>query len=178
VVRVRIEPNLDPLRWGCGTFLSRDRLNTAIGFPVCRATVNYSGEGYLGLLGWVQVVGTASADAMRWEPDPLALLRDLDLPFAFFGFAPTLFDTPVRADLSLPTIWTAHSFLCSVPGPVGDRIVRPVVGFEWGFRSSGADIAIEEPARLNLEAWDARLEMLQDRHPTWSFLHSGQSFTS
>ncbi len=167
-VRVTVEPNLDPVRWGCGTFLPQVQLEAALGFPVCRAVVEHSGEGYMSLSGWVQLVRSGPPGRVRWELDPLALLRGLDLPFAFFGFAPMLFDAPMRQDRSVALDWAAHSFLCAVP-TLGERIVVPLVGFRWGFQVCEGKISIERPSALALNAWDEHLQILQRGYPSWTF---------
>jgi hypothetical protein len=54
--------------------------------------------GYHALFGCVQLVGIEPRGAAerQFEPDPLEILDDLDLPFGFYGVRPTLFDPPSR----------------------------------------------------------------------------------
>lgn len=54
--------------------------------------------GYHALFGCVQLVGIEPPGAAerQFEPDPLEILDDLDLPFGFYGVRPTLFDPPSR----------------------------------------------------------------------------------
>src|SRR5207302_2556838 len=168
-VHVTVEPNLDPARWGFSTLLPPEQFEMAVGFPICRATVNYSGEGYFSLFGWVQLVCSGPPGSSEWELDPLVLLSALDLPFAFFGLAPTLFDAPVRRDRTAVLHWTAHSFLCAVPGPVGEHIVTPVAAFRWGFQLRDGDISIEGPSALAVSAWNEHRPMLTRAYPSWTF---------
>jgi hypothetical protein len=115
LVSVRVWPNDDPPSVG--------KAPGAEGFPVCEATVSTDLAGYDALFGWVQLVGIerSSAAERQFEPDPLEILDDLDLPFGFYGVRPTLFDAPSRQDRQQQLDWLAHSFLCMSPGAVMER---------------------------------------------------------
>jgi hypothetical protein len=67
-------------------------------FPVCTATIEYSGRGYRALFGWVQLVrSTDNASGGRaFEMDPFNLFEDALSPYCWFGITPTLFDAPSR----------------------------------------------------------------------------------
>lgn len=48
-------------------------------------------------MGWVQLVQSSdSGHPDRFELDPLALLRNANTPYAFFGIKPQLFDAPPK----------------------------------------------------------------------------------
>jgi len=76
VVRASVESNQDPERWGYREVDFREHRRGAIGFPVCRATVEHQAEGYARLMGWVQTVWTDGVGAL----DPWAPFDGLDLP--------------------------------------------------------------------------------------------------
>lgn len=162
LVSVRVWPNHDPPSVGAPP--------DAEGFPVCEATVSTELVGYEALFGWVQLVGIVRPGAKRrFEPDPLEILENLDLPFGFYGVRPMLFDAPSRRNRQQPLDWLAHSFLCISPGAVMERAVRPVAAFRWGFRSSNGRIALIPPSELALTAWDAHRGLLAAAYPGWRF---------
>ena len=54
--RVSITRNEEPARWGWRLLGIDVPLEHIVGFPVVEATVDYPGEGYAAVMGWVQVV--------------------------------------------------------------------------------------------------------------------------
>ncbi len=124
-VSVAVTSNQDPRALGCD--------ESARDFPVCEATVAYTGVGYDGLLGWVQLVGVG--DPPVFENDPLRIYDGLQTPFAFYGLSPTLFDAPSRRDRTRDLQWLAHSFLCVSPSGAMEHDVLAVLGFSWGLSS-------------------------------------------
>ena len=143
----------------------------ASGFPVCEATVESPLRGYAALMGWVQMVGTSAARGAtrRFEPDPLRIFDDLDLPFGFHGVAPTLFDAPYRRDRSHDLDWLAHSFLCASAGDPMERSVRPLAAFQWGFVLESGDVRIVPPTPLPLIEWTTHRPLLTAAYPSWVF---------
>lgn len=88
------------------------------GLPVCTATIDYAGTGYAAAMGWVQFVrSTDSGRPDVFELDPLALYKDVNTPYAFFGITPTLFDAPYR-DAEQDLVWRARSYLATTPDAV------------------------------------------------------------
>ena len=146
----------------------------ARGFPVCEATVTSGLTGYDALLGWVQLVGTVGPPSpprppeRRFEIDPLQLFDGIDLPFAFFGIHPTLYDAPSRRDRDQTLDWLAHSFLCLPDTPMA-RTVRPVAAFSWGFRLHAGTITIVPAIPLPLSTWTTHRPLLHRSFPTWRF---------
>lgn len=150
----------------------------ALGFPVCRATVEFALDGYLGLVGWVQLAGTfasATNSERSFEIDPLQVFEDVDMPFAFFGLRPQLFDAPSRRDLTRDLDWLAHSFLCVAPTGPMVKEVQAVLGFSWGFRIVRGRVEITRPRELDARDWRAHLPLLRRRYPTWAF-HGSDSW--
>lgn len=143
----------------------------AEGFPACQATVASDLQGYASLFGWVQLVGTESPEepTRRFEVDPLEISADLNWPFGFYGLLPTLFDAPSRRDRTQTLDWLAHSFLCVSPDDPMDRVVRPVVGFQWGFWMHDGQIDIVAPNCLELPTWNSHLSVLEAAYPGWRF---------
>jgi hypothetical protein len=113
----------------------------ARGLPNCTATVEFSASGYLGLVGWVQLVcSTDNASHGRQfeiDPfDPFELYKRVPTPYGWYGITPTLFDARSRerrAELD----WVAHSFLAASPLDGNRRSVTPLLGFSWGSYITG-----------------------------------------
>lgn len=95
-VTVTLDVLTDPTTFG--------EVSDAAEFPICRASVDFSLDGYAGLLGWVQLVGTKtdSQSERAFEIDPLEVFYGLEMPFAFYGLNPSLFDAPYRSDPTVP----------------------------------------------------------------------------
>lgn len=163
VVNVTVSENADPERFGS--------VPAAVGFPVCRATVEYDAEGYLAMLGWVQNVGEASPSdrPLVFELDPFVIFDGIETPYAMYGARPELFDAPYRSDRSLSLRWVAHSFLCFAPSSPFAREVEAVIGFRWGFTMGGGSVDLVAPAPLSQADWAAQLELLATSYPAWSF---------
>lgn len=144
---------------------------SALGFPVCEATVQTPLRGYAALLGWVQVVGTSRSpeEQRRFETDPLQIFDHLDLPFGFYGINPTLFDAPSRRDRSQHLDWLAHSFLCSSPDGPMQRTVQPVAAFQWGFVLSAGTVDLLPVKQLPLTEWACHRSLLTSTYPSWQF---------
>ncbi len=165
-ISVDVWTNTEPASIGCAP--------EAAGFPVCKASVSTSLEGYNALLGWVQLVGTESPSLpdRRFEIDPLQIFDGLDVPFGFYGVKPTLFDAPSRRDRQQTLDWLAHSFLCLSPSRPMDRVVQPVASFQWGFRMRDGDIGIVAPEPLLLSTWARHTDLLRRAFPAWRFEES------
>jgi len=159
-VTVTCVANEDPVSLG--------KPESAKGFPVCEATVQFAGKGYRAFFGWVQMVRSTddASSGAEFEMDPLELVSSTGVPFAFFGLRPTLFDAPSRT-VRTPVSWTAHSFLTVVALP--HRVV-PIVGFRWGFHVDGRhSITLDEPNRLDISEWRFHLPLLRRSYPEWEF---------
>ncbi len=145
----------------------------ALGLPACTATVSFPARGYRAMFGWIQLVRSSdnrSAGA-AFEMDPLALFADVDSPYAFYGYLPTLFDGPSRPrrdDME----WLAHSFLATTPLD-GQRRVAPVAGFAWGFDIGGGEVGLRPLVALAPADWRAQLPVLTNAYPRWQFAVEG-----
>jgi hypothetical protein len=141
------------------------------GFRACEATVATDLHGYASLFGWVQLVGTASPQEPihRFEADPLEITADLNWPFCFYRLLPRLFDPPSRRDRTQTLDWLAYTFLCVSPDSRMDRVVRPVVGFQWGLSMHEGQIDIVAPSSLTLSTWNSHLSVLEATYPGWRF---------
>lgn len=162
-VSVTVEALADPTAMG--------QISDAAGFPVCRASVDFSLDGYDGLLGWVQLVGTRPQGRgdRAFEVDPLEVFDGVETPFAFYGLSPELFDAPYRSDRSHNLDWLAHSFLCVAPTRPMAKEVKAILGFSWGFVVDGGHVAILQPELLRPADWSGHLEVLSVAYPTWTF---------
>lgn len=146
----------------------------AEGFPVCRATVEFDLDGYDGLVGWVQTVGTKTAtDSDRvFAIDPLQVFEGLEMPFAFYGLTPVLFDAPYRSDRSRYLDWLAHSFLCVAPTHPMAKEVEAVTGFSWGFTMAGGEVEVAPIHVLESCDWSRHLADMAGSFPNWKFSDS------
>jgi hypothetical protein len=164
LVRMEIGVNDDPDRYG-GEDIAR-------GFPFCRATIDPPALGYREMIGWIQVVERSDHDPGH-QIDLFEPLGDVPHPFAFFGFSPTLFDSP-HTDMP-DWDFAAHTFLCGLGGKLFEqtegerREVRAVLGFAWGFSKRGDRVESTEPKRLSAEDWDGHLSYLRGRFPKFTF---------
>jgi hypothetical protein len=164
LVRAEIGVNDDPDRFGGEEF--------ARGFPYCRATIDPPAIGYKEMLGWVQVVERSDHDP-GFEIDLFEPLGEIPHPFAFYGYAPTLFDCP---HTTLPD-WDflAHTFLCGLGGKLfeqtvgGRRELRAVLGFEWGLSKRGDRIDTFGLKQLSADDWNVHLSYLRGRFPACTF---------
>jgi hypothetical protein len=161
LVRVEIRCNDDPAALGCADF--------ARGFPYCRATVEPPARGYADALGWVQLVDHSGRDP-GFAIDPFGPLGESNHPFAFFGFAPTMFDAP-HSDEFEDWDFLAHSFLCGLGGELfeQERDVCAVIGFRWGFAKRGTQCEFLGPDPLAAADWERHRDYLSRAFAGWSF---------
>ncbi len=120
------------------------------------------------MFGWVQIVGTKTdthSDRVL-EIDPLEVFQGVELPFAFYGLTPALFDAPYRSDRSRYLDWVAHSFLCFAPTHPVAKEVEAVTGFSWGFTLKDGEVEVAPIRILQLHALG--LACTSAGRPSWS----------
>ena len=175
-VLVTLETTLEPADLGAR--------EGAAGLANCKATIEFPGSGYLGLLGWVQLVRSTdnSFHGRKFEMDPFDpfdLYKHAPTPYCWYGINPTLFDAPSR-DKRVDLDWVAHSFLAASPlrgrrritSPLHEdrRIVTPLLGFSWGFHIFNADNIVLKPiTSLTAADWEAHLPYLRKCYKKWQF---------
>jgi hypothetical protein len=170
-VEVFCEANHDPRGLGFGLLELPFALERVKGFPVCRAEVGYAGSGYHAVMGWIQLVSVREASGRSWtEVDLMPNHRDLETPFAAFGYLPTLFDAPGPNPPRSDETWLAESFLAACPDVARSKRVQGVAGFSWGYSLEAARPSLLEVAPLGPERWLAHLPHLEARFPSWTFL--------
>ncbi len=155
-VEIEVAVNTDPEALGCPPH--------ARGFPYCRALVERDARGYADALGWIQLVDSTDGPG-GFAIDPFEPLGAVGHPFAFFGFAPTLFDGPSRSGRP-DMAWTANSFLAGI---AEEREAFAFLGFSWGFEIAGGQIEIVGLAKLEESAWADRVPALREACPDWRF---------
>jgi hypothetical protein len=147
------------------------------GYPVCKAEIQFGGQGYDAFLGWVQFVRSTdnTSGGREFEMDPLYLFSDSPSPYCFFGPCPTLFDAPSRQSRT-PMVWLAHSFLAATPfeqelfDDLRNRRVSPLLGFSWGFEIDNEEgISLHPVRKLSKTAWSEHIPLLRRSYPTWRF---------
>jgi hypothetical protein len=158
--QIEVRENDDPVALGCQEF--------ARGFPVCRAAIAASSEGYANMLGWVQLVDD-SYHGGGFHADGFEPLGPLPHPFGFYGVSPTLFDAPHADEENFDFL--AHTFLCGLGGELLEfrREVRAVLGFSWGCRKRGHTIEFLGLESLSPESWTSHREYLAGMFPAWTF---------
>src|SRR5437588_2688158 len=84
--------NQNPLHWGFSLFGRKG----AAGYPICQAMIDFDGPGYYAIMGWLQLVSIQETEAQQAPTfvDTWPNLAETDMPFAEFGYLPTLFDAP------------------------------------------------------------------------------------
>jgi len=164
LVRVEMGINDDPGHFGGEDF--------ARGHPYCRATVEPPAAGYREMVGWVQMVDMDDR-AEGFQVDLFEPLGEVPHPFAFFGFSPTMFDSPHSTYRNWDFV--AHTFLCGLGGrlieqtELGRREVRAVLGFKWGFTKRGDELDTFGPEPLVAEDWNDHLPYLAGKFRAWDF---------
>ena len=149
--------------------------NGAFGLANCTATIEYDGQGYVRLFGWIQLVRSSDnafqGRQFEIDPfDPFNLYENAPLPYCWYGIAPTLFDAPSR-DERAPLDWVAHSFLAVSPLDGNCRIVTPLLGFSWGFQIVDKKNTSLKPVTLLAAAdWETHLPYLRDIYKDWQFM--------
>lgn len=164
-VTVEYGVNDDPSRWGYA--LLGEPADVAKGFPYCRASVVFEGEGYTAVMGWIQIVeyrGSQKDVVVDTTPQ----LAEVDVPFAYWGFCPTFFDAPSTTSKGL--IWTADAFLVRSPDAVMSRVIQPICGFHWGYTTQSELPTLLPLTELPLAAWTRACAVLQVHYPNWVFL--------
>ena len=165
-VAVSVERTLVPASLG-----ARDG---AINLANCIATIEYAGQGYKQLLGWVQLVRSTDnafqGRQFEMDPfDPFELYERAPSPYCWYGILPTLFDAPSR-DERLPLDWVAHSFLAASPLHGNRRVVTPLLGFSWGFHvADDGNVTLDPIASLRAAEWESHLPYLRQCYPEWHF---------
>jgi hypothetical protein len=166
-VRVAVSANTRPRELGCDLLDDSLPPDAATGFPVCTAQPEIDLQGYGAACGWIQVVRSTDASD-DFEMDPLAVFRDLETPFAFFGVAPLLFDAPFR-EARYNLTWKARAFLAGLPDGVMSKTVLPLAAFEWGFTVKADAISIDDPVGLDLAVWNEHQNLMSRAYPNWRF---------
>jgi hypothetical protein len=169
VVRVSLTRNDEPARWGWRLLGLDVPLEYIVGFPVIKATVDFSAEGYAAVLGWVQVVRYEATD----EPETVVLadvapqLQGLGMPYVAFGVLPTYFDSPAIA--APDADWRAATFLTASPDVLLSRVIEPVCGFCWGYQRSGGETEVVEATQAGDDDWLAARAELVTHYPDWEW---------
>jgi hypothetical protein len=114
------------------------------------------------------MVRSTDAATSDFEMDPIAIYKDVDTPFAWYGTRPELFDAPSR-DSRQDMIWECHSYLCISPDAVLSRRVQAITGFSWGFTITEGHVRFVPAALLGPTAWDGHLDLLRASYPSWTF---------
>jgi hypothetical protein len=146
----------------------------ALGLANCKAWIEYSANGYLALLGWIQLVRSTdnASQGRQFEVDlfdPFKLYARAPTPYFWYGITPTFFDAPSR-DERVELDWVAHTFLATSPWRGNRRVVIPLLGFSWGFHIiDDKNIDLKPPTSLTSADWESHLPYLQDYYKQWDF---------
>jgi len=170
-VIVEYGANDDPAHWGFGESVlgAEHPPESAVGFPVVQANVQYEGVGYGAFMGWVQIVRYQVHDKNELVIvfDVAPQISETDVPYFSFGIRPTLFDASGFSEREVT--WDADSFLVHTPDGVLTRTINAITGFKWGYRIRSGQV---EPIPLTVsqeQDWDRNLGDLRGRYPTWEF---------
>lgn len=168
-VHVEYLINEDSLRWGntllgqvpgvSGEMIGR-------GFPLCRATVRFAGEGYAAVMAWIQILRFSGASNGVLVDQP-PQLEGSGMPYVYWGPCPAFFDNPFTTTRGVH--WTADAFLVISPDAVMTRAVQPVCGFSWGYSTEGEETRALPLTRVDPAAWPAACAILRPRYPHWAF---------
>jgi hypothetical protein len=111
---------------------------------VIEGRVEYAAKGYLGFLGWIQVVDYVVMKGSNTEevvvaPDVPPQLRDANTPYMSYGIEPRLFDAPAFTEKNVD--WTARAFLTCTPDLLMTPVVEPLCGCSWGYTVTDGVVA-------------------------------------
>jgi hypothetical protein len=179
LVTVQYGANDDPVRWGYAVLqLDWFRPELVRGYPVMQASVACPAEGYAADMGWLQVVRYEIRDPGEEGTvtvfDTRPQLAETGMPYAAFGIRPTFFDAPSIEGLR-EVNWHADTFLVFTPDAVMSRVLRPLCGFNWGFRIHEGKVFLDPSIVADAGDWEKILPDLRERFPSWTF-ENGDSY--
>lgn len=169
VVRVEYAVNEDPERWGNTLLGVAEPLKSeeiGRGFPLCRATVTFAGEGYAAVMAWIQILRFSGASNGVLVDQP-PQLEGSGMPYVYWGPCPSFFDNPFTTTRGVH--WTADAFLVVSPDAVMTRVVQPICGFSWGYSTEGEETRALPLTVVNPDAWPAACAILRPQYPQWEF---------
>ena len=172
-VTVRYGSNDDPQHWGMEYLSLPVDLDRARGFPVLLADIDYSGAGYAGMMGWIQILDIRSHTSGKHIRllDRFSAFERTGSPFNTFGHLPALFDAPVIDALPESVVsGRAQSFLAAIPDVGASRKVVALCGFEWGFDVEHQTPAPLPPQPIGEAAWQEAVPFLKEQCADWEFL--------
>jgi hypothetical protein len=143
------------------------------GFPVVRASVSFSHEGYRAIFGWLQIItrDTVPSGELEVTVDVPPVLAETGSPLADYGYLPTMFDAPANPDHP-DGKWLAETFLVAVPDVGRSRELVALNGFRWGYQLTAGRPTSLPVEPLSSERWDHHCTMLAASYESWSFLAS------
>jgi hypothetical protein len=165
-VRVEYAVNDDPRRWGNTLLGVADQPDVGKGFPLCRATVTFAGEGYAAVMAWIQILRFSGASNGVLVDQP-PQLEGSSMPYVYWGPCPSFFDNPFTTTRGVH--WTADAFLVISPDTVMTRVVQPICGFSWGYSTEGEQTTALPLTGLDPAAWPAACAILRTQYPHWEF---------
>lgn len=171
-VNVSLKPDSDPAENGLKLLFSAQDMDTFKGFPVCEATVEAFGtRGYGSMYGWIQMVRSgepSTISSVPWEMDPIPFLAGLNTPFCWFGPEPKLYDAPVRTGVQRLD-WTCHSYFTYIDDALLSKVVKPVLGFGWGFVIEQGKPSVKALREVSLGTWNEHRGLLEMSFGGWEF---------
>lgn len=168
-VRVEYLVNDDAQRWGntlLGQIPGVSGEEVGRGFPLCRATVTFAGEGYAAVMAWIQLLRFSGATNGVLVDQP-PQLEGSGMPYVYWGPCPAFFDNPFTTTRGVH--WTADAFLVISPDAVMTRVVQPVCGFSWGYSTEDKETRALPLTRVDPAAWPAACAVLRPQYPHWEF---------
>ncbi|HEX5547691.1 MAG TPA: hypothetical protein VFX24_09780 [Ktedonobacterales bacterium] len=172
-VHVEYGINEEPRRWGntlLGLTVPLDGVESeevGKGFPICRATVTFAGEGYASAMAWIQILRFSGASNGVLVDQP-PQLEGTGMPYVYWGPCPSFFDNPFTTTRGVH--WTADAFLVASPDAVMTRVVQPICGFSWGYSTEEAETRALPLVSIAPAAWPAACAILRPQYPDWQFL--------
>jgi hypothetical protein len=142
-------------------------------FPVIRASVGFSHEGYRAIFGWLQIItrSTTATGDVDTAVDVPPVLADTGCPLADYGYLPTMFDAPANPHHP-DGEWRADTFLAAIPDIGHSRQLAALNGFRWGYQLTAGKPTSLPVEPLSSDRWNHYCPMLAASYPSWSFLAS------
>jgi hypothetical protein len=167
VVTVDYRIDEDPHAWGYPALCLPHDIEFAHGFPVLRAWINHSAEGYGAVLGWIQIVRHRRANEESSFVDMPPQLAQAGIPWSYWGIRPAFFDAPSTREREFR--FRADTFLAVTPDAVTSPEVQPLCGFSWGYDVHDGRTSIVPLTTEGLKHWPDACPILERHCPDWTF---------
>jgi hypothetical protein len=146
----------------------------AIGYPRLHTWVeSYQGSGYRtasALIQWIDTERVGPRHMSVRELDVSEEYGAANIPFFAHGYPAAMFDAPAHNMNGASWMrWEATTWFVASPARWTNHLVRPIVGFRWGYEEDSGEVSILPLKPLQIGDWSATLPWLRDQCATFGF---------